>query len=194
MANQKLATVTNELIESYGNTAKNVINAYRVGNERAAVFMDEQFVAALDKAGSRLSPKARKSALSAEQKLTAYYVRGVEVTSDNANMVVNKAVELAGKGVVQVSANAGRFEKSTGVTTLSSLATAAVPAAKAVTKVVAKIEAKSGELATKLAGKPVRAKAAKVAKATKTVVKATPAKAAAVAKKAVRTAKATVAA
>ena len=194
MANQKLATVTNELIESYGNTAKNVINAYRVGNERAAVFMDEQFVAALEKAGSRLSPKARKSALSAEQKLTAYYVRGVEVTSDNANMVVNKAVELAGKGVVQVSANAGRFEKSTGVTTLSSLATAAVPAAKAVTKVVAKIEAKSGELATKLAGKPVRAKAAKVAKATKTVVKAAPAKAATVAKKAVRTAKAAVAA
>nr|WP_315489682.1 hypothetical protein [uncultured Rhodoferax sp.] len=194
MANQKLATVTNELIESYGNTAKNVINAYRVGNERAAVFMDEQFVAALEKAGSRLSPKARKSALSAEQKLTAYYVRGVEVTSDNANLVVNKAVELAGKGVVQVSANAGRFEKSTGVTTLSSLATAAVPAAKAVTKVVAKIEAKSGELATKLAGKPVRAKAAKVAKATKTVVKAAPAKAATVAKKAVRTAKAAVAA
>ena len=190
MANQKLATVTNELIESYGNTAKNVINAYRVGNERAAVFMDEQFVAALEKAGSRLSPKARKSALSAEQKLTAYYVRGVEVTSDNANLVVNKAVELAGKGVVQVSANAGRFEKSTGVTTLSSLATAAVPAAKAVTKVVAKIEAKSGELATKLAGKPVRAKAAKVAK----TVKAAPKKTAAVAKKAVRTPKAPVAA
>jgi hypothetical protein len=185
MANQKLATVTNELIESYGNTAKNVINAYRVGNERAAVFMDEQFVAALEKAGSRLSPKARKSALSAEQKLTAYYVRGVEVTSDNANLVVNKAVELAGKGVVQVSANAGRFEKSTGVTTLSSLATAAVPAAQAVTKVVAKIEARSSELATKLAGKPVRAKAAKVVKA----VKAATAKAAPVAKKAVRTAK-----
>ena len=185
MANQKLATVTNELIESYGNTAKNVINAYRVGNERAAVFMDEQFVAALEKAGSRLSPKARKSALSAEQKLTSYYVRGVEVTSDNANLVVNKAVELAGKGVVQVSANAGRFEKSTGVTTLSSLATAAVPAAQAVTKVVAKIEARSSELATKLAGKPVRAKAAKVVKA----VKAATAKAAPVAKKAVRTAK-----
>ncbi|MES2949660.1 MAG: hypothetical protein V4858_14050 [Pseudomonadota bacterium] len=188
MANQKLATVTNELIESYGNTAKNVINAYRVGNERAAVFMDERFVAALEKAGSRLSSKARKNAVAAEQKLTAYYVRGVEVTSDNANLVVNKAVELAGKGVVQVSANAGRFEKSTGVTTLSSLATAAVPAAQAVTKVVAKIEARSSELATKLAGKPVRAKAAKVVKA----VKAAPAKAATVAKKAVRTAKAAV--
>ena len=195
MAKQNLATVTNELIESYGNTAKNVINAYRVGNERAAVFMDERFVAALEKAGSRLSAKTRRSALSAEQKLTSYYVKGVEVTSDNANLVVNKAVELAGKGVVQVSANAGRFEKSTGVTTLSSLATAAVPAAQAVTKVVAKIEARSSELASKLAGKPVRAKAAKAAKTVKAAsVKAAPVKAATVAKKAVRTAKAVVAA
>ena len=201
MAKQNLATVTNELIESYGNTAKNVINAYRVGNERAAVFMDESFVSALEKAGSRLSAKARKSALSAEQKLTAYYVKGVEVTSDNANLVVNKAVKLAGKGVVQVSANAGRFEKSTGVTTLSSLATAAVPAAQAVNKVAAKIEAKSSALATKLAGKPLRAKAkaatAKVKVAAKPVTvkaKAATVKTAAVTKKAVRTTKAAVAA
>ena len=201
MAKQNLATVTNELIESYGNTAKNVINAYRVGNERAAVFMDESFVSALEKAGSRLSAKARKSAVSAEQKLTAYYVKGVEVTSDNANLVVNKAVKLAGKGVVQVSANAGRFEKSTGVTTLSSLATAAVPAAQAVNKVAAKIEAKSSALATKLAGKPLRAKAkaatAKVKVAAKPVTvkaKAATVKATAVTKKAVRTTKAAVAA
>jgi hypothetical protein len=191
MANQKLATVTNELIESYGNTAKNVINAYRVGNERAAVFMDQSFVAALEKAGTRLSAKARNSALSAEQKLTAYYVKGVEVTSDNANLVVSKAVELAGKGVEQVAANAGRFEKSTGVTTLSSLATAAVPAAQAVTKVAAKIEAKSSELASKLAGKPVRAKKAK-ATPKAAPVKAAPVKAA-VAKKAPRARKATTA-
>jgi hypothetical protein len=191
MANQKLATVTNELIESYGNTAKNVINAYRVGNERAAVFMDQRFVAALEKAGSRLSAQTRKNALFAEQKLTGYYVKGVEVTSDNANLVVNKAVELAGKGVVQVSANAGRFEKSTGVTTLSSLATAAVPAAQAVTKVVAKIEAKSSQLATKMAGKPARAKAApaKATPAKTATVKVATVKAAA-AKKVVRTRKA----
>ena len=199
MANQKLATVTNELIESYGNTAKNVINAYRVGNERAAVFMDQRFVSALEMAGSRLSAKTRKSAVSAEQKLTAYYVKSVEVTSDNANMVVNKAVELAGKGVVQVSANAGRFEKSTGVTTLSSLATAAVPAAQAVNKVAAKIEAKSSELASKLAGKSVRAKAKSATTKAKAAVKpatvkakAVTVKATAVTKKAVRSTKAAV--
>jgi hypothetical protein len=182
MANQKLATVTNELIESYGNTSKNVINAYRVGNERAVVFMDESFVAALDKAGARLSTQARRNAVAAEKKITAYYVKSVEMTSHNANNMVNRAVELAGKRVVQVAANAGRFEKSTGVTALTTLATVAMPAAQAVTKVAAKIEAQSGALASKIAGKPTRAKVA----AAKRVV----AKKVVVAKKAARAPKA----
>jgi len=160
MANQKLATVTNELIESYGNTAKNVINAYRVGNERAVVFMDQSFATALNKAGTRLSTQTRRNAVATEKKITAYYAKSVEATSANADLVINKAVELAGKGVVQVAANAGRFEKSTGVTALTTLATAAVPAAKAVTKVAAKIEAQSGVLASKIAGKSVKAKVA----------------------------------
>lgn len=182
MAHQKLATVTNELIESYGNTAKNVINAYRVGNERAISYMDQSWLTAVNKAGTRLSTKARNNAVAAEKKLTAYYTKGVEVTSANADLVINKAVELAGKSVVQVAANAGRFEKSTGVTTLSTLATAAVPAAQAVTKVAAKIEARSSALATKLAGKPVKAKLAKAAKVVADAVEAAPA----AAKKAVR--------
>jgi len=174
MAHQKLATVTNELIASYGNTAKNVINAYRVGNERAAVFMDQSWLSAVNKAGTRLSAKARNNAVAAEKKLTAYYVKSVEMTSANANTVVNKAVELAGKSVVQVAANANRFEKSTGVTTLTTLATAAVPAAQAVIKVVAKIEAQSGVLASKIAGKSVKAKVATVKRAVAKKVVRTP--------------------
>ena len=53
MAAQKLATVTNELIASYGNTAKNVINAYRVGNERAVGFMNHSWAAAVARTGGR---------------------------------------------------------------------------------------------------------------------------------------------
>lgn len=175
MAKQNLATVTNELIESYGNTAKNVISAYRVGNERAVVFMDQRFASALEVAGSRLSARARYNAMSTEKKITSYYAKSVGVTADNATVVVDKAVELAGKGVAQVSANASRFEKSTGVNTLSTLAVAAVPAAQAVSKVAETIEIKSGELVERIAGKPVKAKKAaapKRAPAKKPVVKA----------------------
>jgi len=176
MAKQNLATVTNELIESYGNTAKNVISAYRVGNERAIELMDQGFANALEAAGSRLSARTRYNAVTTEKKITAYYAKSVGVTADNATLVVDKAVELAGKGVAQVSANANRFEKSTGVNALSTLAVAAVPAAQAVSKVVVTIEAKSGELVEKIAGKPAakakKAAAPKRAAAKKPVVKA----------------------
>ena len=187
MAKQNLATVTNELIESYGNTAKNVISACRVGNERAIELVDQSFANALEVAGSRLSARARYNAMSTEKKITAYYAKSVGVTADNAVVVVDKAVELAGKGVAQVSANASRFEKSTGVNTLSTLAVAAVPAAVAVSKVAGTIEAKSSELVDKIAGKPA-AKAKKAVAPKRAVVKKPVVKAAAkpVAKKAAK--------
>lgn len=176
MSTKNLATVTNELIESYGNTAKNVINAYRVGNERAVSYVNQSWAAAVKKTGTRLNADVRGNAVAAQKKISALYAQGVTLTSDGAEVAVNKAVELAEKGVVQVAANASRFEKATGVAALNTLAVAAVPAAQAVTKVAAKLEAQSGALANKIAGKQAKVKVA-VAKRP-------------VAKKVIRTAKA----
>ncbi len=159
MAKQNLATVTNELIESYGNTAKNVITACRVGNKRAVSYVDQSWATAVKKTATRLNADVRGNAISTQKKITALYAKGVEATTANADLAVNKAVELAGKGVVQVAANASRFEKSTGVTALSTLAVATLPAAQAVVKAAAKLEEQSGVLAKKIAGSPVKAKA-----------------------------------
>ncbi len=168
MTTKNLATVTNELIESYGNTAKNVINAYRVGNERAVSYVDQSWATAVKKTGARLSAEVRGNAISAQKKITSVYAQGVTLTTDGADVAVNKAVELAGKGVEQVAANATRFEKATGVVTLKNLAVAAVPAAEAVNKVAAKLEAQSGALANKIAGSKATVKVAAVKR---TVVK-----------------------
>ncbi len=162
MASKSLSTVTNELIESYGNTAKNVINAYRVGNERAVVYMNKSWTTAIEKAGARLSADVRGNAMAAQKKVTGFYAKGVTLTSDGADVAVSKAVELAGQGVKQVAANASRFEKATGVTTLNTLAVAAIPAAQAVVVVVAKLEAQSGALASKIAGSKAKVKVAAV--------------------------------
>ena len=159
MAKQNLATVTNELIASYGNTARNVISAYAVGNKRVVGFVDQSWATAVKKTGSRLNADLRGNAIATQKKITAFYAKGVTTTTDNANNVVDKAVELAGKSVVQVAANANRFEKSTGVTALSTLAGATLPAAQVVVKVASKLEEQSGVLAKKIAGSPVKAKA-----------------------------------
>jgi len=162
MTAKNLSTVTTELIASYGNTAKNVISAYRVGNERAVGYVNEVWVSAVAKAGPRLTADVRNNALSAQRKVATYYVQGVALTSDSAEVAVNKAIELAGKGVEQVAANASRFEKATGVTALNTLAEAALPAAVVVTQVATKLEAQSGQLVNKLSGSKAAVKVAAV--------------------------------
>ena len=157
-----LSTVTNELIESYGNTAKNVINAYRIGNERAVVYMNKSWNAAVERAGTRLSAEVRGNAMAAQQKVSGFYAKGVTLTSNSADIAVTKAVELAGQGLKQVAANASRFEKATGVTTLNTLAVAAVPAAQAVVAVAAKLEERSSALSKKIAGSNANTKATAV--------------------------------
>jgi hypothetical protein len=162
MSAKNLATVTTELITSYGNTAKNVIQACRVGNARMTHFVDQRWANAVNRVGTQLTAEIRSNALAAQQKVSGYYSKSVSLTTDSADMAVNKAVEIAGKGVSQVAANASRFEKATGFTALNTLAAAAVPAAVAVTGVAAKIEAKSGQLAHSIAGAKPKAKRAVV--------------------------------
>jgi hypothetical protein len=161
MRTQSLSTVTTELIESYGNTARNVIHAYRAGGERAAAFLDKRWDRALTESSSQLAADVRKNAQALHDVLNGYYSKGIELTSAGAEAVVDKVVDLAGQGVSQVAANASRFEEKTGNAALRQIAQAAVPAAVAVSKVFTQIEQKSGEIAQKIAGGKRHGSAAK---------------------------------
>ncbi len=158
MSNKNLSTVTTDLIESYGNTAKNIIQAYRVGNQRVARFVDQRWEKALTQSATQLRTDVRKNALVAQKKISGIYIKGIDVTSDGADVVVNKVVELAGRGVQQVAANASAFEKRTGVSTLNSLAKATVPAATVVSSLAGKLEQRSGSLANTVGGKKATVK------------------------------------
>ena len=160
MTAKNLSTVTNELIASYGNTAKNVIQAYRVGNARIASYVDRRWANAVERAGSQLSAEIRTNAVAAEKKVSAYYTKSVDLGTDGAELAVNKVLGLAGRGVEQVAANASRFEKATGFTALNTIASVAVPAAVVVSGVAFKVEAKSDQLVRSIAGAKPRAKRA----------------------------------
>ncbi len=177
MQTNSLVSVTTDLIESYGNTAKNVINACRVGNVRAIDFMDQRWESAVMATGKSLTSEVRSNALAAQKIITGYYIKGITLSSNGADTAVAKAVELAAKGVQSVAANAARFEKSTGVTALNKLAVAAVPAAQAVSKVATRIEKQSSNLVNTVAGNKSVVKAA-FAKRTSAFKKARTAKAA----------------
>ena len=165
MSHKNLSTVTTDLIESTGNTARNIIQAYRVGNRRAVSFVDQRWEKALRQSASQLRAEVRKNALVAQQTISGLYIKGIDVTSNGADMMVGKAVELAGKGVQQVAANACAFEKRTGVAALNNLAKATVPAAVVVSNLAGKLEQGSSSLANTMAGKGAAVKVA-VAKRT----------------------------
>jgi hypothetical protein len=160
MTAKNLSTVTNELIASYGNTAKNVIQAYRVGNARIASYVDQRWANAVEKVGSQLSDEIRTNAVAAEKLVTGYYNKSVVLGTDGADLAISKVIGLAGRGVEQVAANASRFEKATGFTALNTIASVAVPAAVAASGAAFKVEAKSDQLVRSIAGVRPRAKRA----------------------------------
>jgi hypothetical protein len=185
MSSKNLSSVATAVIESYGNTAMNMINAYRVGGERVIGFVDQRFEAAVNAGGSRLGDELRSNLIGTEKRISGYYAKGLQFGTDRAESAVGTAVELANKGVVSIAANAERFDQATNFGALDMLNRVALPAAQAVNDVVVRIEEGSSKLAKKVAGKSVIAKAA--AKQTKTVKKAVAktVKKATVAKKAV---------
>ena len=172
-------------IESYGNTAINVINAYRVGGERVIGFVDQRFEAAVNTGAARLSEELRSNLIDTEKRLSGYYARSLQFGSERAESAVSTAVELANKGVDRIAANAERFDQATQFGALELINRVAMPAATAMSGVVERIEEGSSQLVKKVAGQPAVVKAA--VKQAKTVRKAATktAKKAAATKKAV---------
>jgi hypothetical protein len=168
MASKKLATVTCHLITSYGNTAKNVIHAYRVGGERVIGLLEQRWDRALKQSRSQLAAGVAKNATAVQHALHSYSLKGLTLTSGGAQDMVNRVVKLADAGVHTVAVNAARFEDKTGARALSSLAQAALPSAAVLSALASQIEQKSADLASKVTGDNV---VVKVAKRTRTAAR-----------------------
>ncbi len=152
MSAKNLSTVAADLIESYGNTAKNFIDAYRAGGERVVTLLEKRWNAALKQSRTELTAETAKNATAAQLAFSAYYTKGLNMTTNGAQQVVAQLVKVMEVGVERVAANASLFEEKTGVTALNTLAAATAPGALALSKLAAQIEEKSAELATKIAG------------------------------------------
>ena len=170
MSKKNLSSVAAAVIESYGNTAINVINAYRVGGERVIGFVDQRFEAAVNTGAARLSEELRSNLIDTEKRISGYYTRGLQFGTERAESAVNSAIELANKSVDRIAANAERFDQATKLGALEAINRLALPAATAMSEVVGRIEEGSSQLAKRVAGERAVAKA--VAKKAKTVKKA----------------------
>ena len=166
MSAKKLSSVTCHVISSYGNTANNVIHAYRAGGERVVKLLDRRWNGALRKSRSQLASGVAKNATVVQQALHKYSLKGLTFASGSAQSMVNQVVKLADAGVTTLSAGASRLEDKTGAHVLSNLAQAVLPGARLLDNLASQIEQKSADLASRIAGDNVVVKVAKRAAAT----------------------------
>lgn len=152
MSAKNLSTVAGNLIESYGNTAKNVIDAYRAGGERVVSLLEQRWNRALEESRPQLTAETVENASAAQLAFSACYTKGLSLTTNGAQQVVSQLVKVLEDGVERLAANASAFEEKTGVTALNVLAQATVPGAEALTRLATQIEQKTAELASKIAG------------------------------------------
>lgn len=155
MSAKNLSTVASDLIESYGNTAKNMIDAYRAGGERVVSVLEERWNSALKESRTELTAETAKNARAAQAAFSAYYTKGLTLTTNGAQQVVSQLVKVLETGVDRAAANAALFEEKTGVNTLTALAQATAPGALVLSKLAAQVEQKTAELASKIAGDDV---------------------------------------
>ena len=150
MTAKNLSAVTADLIECYGNTAKNVIDAYRAGGERVVEVLEKRWNTAFKESRSQLTKDVAKNASAAQLAFSVYYTKGLTQSTNGAEMVVTQLVKLAEAGVERVAANASLFAEKTGLNTLNTIAEVTKPGAVVLSQLAAKIEEKSAQLASKI--------------------------------------------
>ncbi|MEO8546524.1 MAG: hypothetical protein ABI434_23250 [Burkholderiaceae bacterium] len=159
MSTKNLSSVATDVITAYGITATNVLNTYRFGGERIAGYVDERFATAVNRGASMLRTDIRSNLIGSQQLVSGYCVKGVHFGTDRAQTAVGVAVDLATKGVSLVAQNAERLDRLSNLNALDTLNRVVMPAANVVSIVAERIEEGSSKLATRVAGKPVPAKA-----------------------------------
>lgn len=165
MSQATLSAAATDLIEIYGKTAKNMVQAYRAGNQRVAGFVDAGWNRAFEQSRDQLTAEVRKNAQHAHDTVGRYFHKGLELATGSADALVDKLVAFSVQGVSQAAANAARFDAQIGVAAFDKLAQAAVPAFAAVNKLASQLEQGSGQFAARVAGEPTATKASAFAKA-----------------------------
>ena len=158
MTTKNLSTVANKVIADYGVINMNVINAYRFGGERMIGFVDQRFADVVNR-GTALSSELRTNVIDSQQRVSGFFVKGLQIGSDRAQSAVGVAVDLASKGVNIVATSADRLDRRTNLNALDKLNRAVMPVANVVVQVVERIEQGSGKLVQRVSGKDMPANA-----------------------------------
>jgi hypothetical protein len=104
MDTNALASTATNLLANFGSVAHQVIGAYREGGGRLADTLEQHWKAALKESSPQLTAETRRNAARAQKAFSAYYAKGLAVSADGAQVVVDTLVGAAVAGVERAAA------------------------------------------------------------------------------------------
>ena len=104
MDTNSFSTTATGLLANFGNVAHQVIGAYREGGERLATTLEQRWKAALKESSPQLTAETRKNAAGAQQVFSTYYAKGLALSADGAEVVVDTLVGAAVAGFERAAA------------------------------------------------------------------------------------------
>jgi hypothetical protein len=104
MTKKTFSTNAADLIANLGNAAHHAVGMYRKGGERLADTLEQRWNAALKEASPKLKPETRKNATRAQEAFAGYYARGLALSADGAEVVVDTLVGAAVAGIERAAA------------------------------------------------------------------------------------------
>jgi hypothetical protein len=152
MSAQQFSTVAYDVIVASGNTAKNVVHAYRAGGERVAGLLEQRWDRAFKESRAQLSAQTAKNATAAKQLVGGYYAKSLTVTTDSATEVIAQLVKVLGGGVERTLAGVELVQAKTGLSTIDTLAQVTLPGVVALSNLASTVEQQSATLVRKVAG------------------------------------------
>jgi len=126
-----LNAVAIDVVGQYGLASKNLVNAYRVGTQRAAEKMSERYTSMIASPSlPMVNDTLRSSILSAHQQLTGLFIGGVARATEQADLAIDKITDGTTLGIKRLGNVGERFESMMGAPVVETVTTLNMPAAK----------------------------------------------------------------
>lgn len=110
MNTAKIATTAKTAVAKFGNTAHTAVGLYRERGERLREAMDQRWTAAFKQSAPKLSAETRKNARHAHHVFQGYYARGLALSADGAEVVIDTVV---GASIAVIERTAAQKQHST---------------------------------------------------------------------------------
>lgn len=173
MTTQTLNAVALDVVGQYQVIGKNLVHAYRVGTERAALRINDGYGNVVKSSQiPMVGDSIRNSMVEAHRQFLGFIVDGVARISEQADVAIDRAAESTSEGIKRLGAFGDRVKTVVGAPAVDTLTTLNMPAAQLSLQIVGTVAEGTKRLAERVAGVPVPTETDVKAAAKRTTAKA----------------------